>query len=196
MSYRLLATLCAILAFSVIGKAQDVIYDKTTDAGRTIITDSDEIYEAPNGKEGRLGFYTFTKNGVTQYFLSLSSQEDLLIHSGYKLLLKHKDGTITELTCVAEGTTVVSTAIREGWRSLFVRYLKETDGVLYAVDAEQLYYIENNPVVIIRIEQELEYTDRKINNLLGSRFSSVVKYGHEKIREALATKKTGLYDGF
>lgn len=128
----------------------------------------------------------------------IRADEELHVHPGYKLLLKHRDGTITELTCVEEGNSLVQTVVTQNWFTINVNYLKSTSSVLYAVTEDQLKIIENNPVVKIRIEQELEYTDKNIRLefFKYSVFSKAVEYGHNKIKEALAFKRTGLYDNF
>lgn len=192
MKKVLIIALLSLLPIFCFG--QNVKYDKTDANGRTIITDTDEIFD-DNG-EGRLGFYTFTKDGVTTYMLSLSTDEELHVHPGYKLLLKHRDGAITELTCVEEGNSLVQTVVTQNWFTINVNYLKSTSSVLYAVTEDQLRIIENNPVIKIRIEQELEYTDKDIRFFKYSVFSKAVEYGHNKIKEALAYKRAGLYDNF
>ena len=175
--------------------AQRILYDKTSNNGRLIITDTEEVYEYDR-QEGRLGLLSLTTNNSTQYFISISSEEKLSVHAGYKLLLKHKDESITELTCVFGGVTLEKTYVSNNFFGLSIETLKNTGSIIYSVSKEQLQKIEESPVMKIRIEQELEYSDRDTGFFNSSHFSSAVAYGHKKILEALSTKKSGLYDNF
>ena len=184
--------LCYTSAF-----AQHVRFDKTDRYGRLIATDYGEIYEL-QGREGYIALTFFLTEEASSYCLTFKTQEDFNIRVGDKMLLKHENGNYTELECVENGDkkTHVS-SFGMDWLKPFPEFYRSTDGVLYSITEDQIKAIIDSPVIQIRIEEELKYSDRKVTSARGkSHLSNAVETAFNGIQESLLTKKTGLYDNF
>lgn len=189
--------LFASLISICVAHAQFIVIDKTDRFGRFIVTNYNEIYEE-SGREGEFALsYIETADSVA-FFLLFKSQEDLNIRTGDKMLFKHVNGIITEIECIDDGsksTHVSSFGLQ--WMSPYPEFYRSTDGVMYMISEDQIKEIIENPVIKIRIEEEFRYTDRKTGNAKGkSKVSSFAEGALLSVKEALSTKKTGLYDGF
>ena len=174
--------------------SQWIEYDKTTDNGRIIITSASGIYEE-SGKEGKIALYYRQVADDSIYIIALDSQERLHVEVGYKLLMKHLDNSITELTCIDSGDSHLEVG-SFGFKFWSSELYRTTDGILYEITEDQIKKVIDSPVMKIRIEQVLEYTDRNTGKKNKSDVSGTIKMAYERIQEALLTKKTGLYDNF
>lgn len=194
MNYKLALAILLYLFFGTNVYSQWIDYDKTTDNGRTIISSSHVVYQEA-GKEGSMELIYRQSGDSVLYIIALYSQETLHIQTGYKLLMKHLDDTITELTCIHSGDSHLEVG-SFGFKWWSSELYRTTDGVLYEITEDQIKKVIDSPVMKIRIEQVLEYSDRKTGKKKDSEVSWMVQEAYERMQEALRTKKTGLYDNF
>lgn len=172
MKRLLIYALCLFASYSSF--AQISIDKVIEDGSRIIVSDYYNIYsERSSAAAACVEYIVLPKNNFEHYEISFALNEGKMqFDEGRKLLLKFKDGSVMELS----NTKVIGPTDYEYTASKYVTNYYTYPS--YEVTEEQLKQIISGEVVKVRIENNIEYFDRKIKR---NKFSKAIQKSYEAI---------------